>query len=438
LLALLDPFTTLSRPAPGVPAHQSGSQADTQVRASTDAPAQPDLAWREAVERHVPGQVDAPAKLVAGWSADEFKATGGKVVAGLGAALRKATPGSEEAQRLHRRIDRGVLLHTDIGLSQQGTAAAGLSNVLLLADGRTRGLGNSLHFEFAAALLKLDTGRRATEGSRAWYRAVSAHLLHGGRLGDAAVILTRWRAATLGARAVTRWRAPTLGARAVDPSAFPEDEDFLFDYGCLHEGLMAPGARVALGDWFERPTSAPPSSWAWRTTTFRTRSEEFAVHAEQAFRAFRRVVEMNPRAAEARVRLGHVECVRGSCGSGVRNMRAGAELAKEDPVVSYYAAMFLGQAEEARGRYDQARTEYERAAALFPQAQSPLLALGALADRIGDRPAARRHASRLWSLPSDGEHRYDPWRDYDGGPRDGESLLREVYRLMQGGGDDRR
>lgn len=147
---------------------------------------------------------------------------------------------------------------------------------------------------------------------------------------------------------------------------------------------------------------------------------------------------MNPRAAEARVRLGQLECVRGSCGSGVRNMRVGAELAREDPVVSYYAAMFLGQAEEAEGRYEEARKEYEHAAALFPQAQSPLLALGALADRIGDRPAVARHASRLWSLPSDGEHRYDPWWDYERGPRDGELLLREVYRLMQGGGDDRR
>jgi len=146
---------------------------------------------------------------------------------------------------------------------------------------------------------------------------------------------------------------------------------------------------------------------------------------------------MNPRAAEARVRLGHVECVRGSCGSGMRNMRAGAELAKEDPVVGYYAAMFLGQAEEARGRYDEARKEYEHAAALFPQAQSPLLALGALADRTGDRRAVGRHASQLWSLPSDGEHRYDPWWSYDGGPRDGELLLREVYRVMQGGVDDR-
>jgi hypothetical protein len=428
LVAFFTPSATLSRQVAGGPAHPSGSQDDIQVRASKEAPAGLDLAWREAVERHVPGQVDVPVKLVAEWSAEELQATGGKVVAGLNAALMKSTPGSEEAQRLHGLVNRGVMLHTDVGLSLQGKGAAGFSNVILLADGRRQGLGNSLHFEFAARLLKLDTRRSGTERSRAWYRAVSARLLQGGRLGDAAMLLRLWREAT-------------LGARAVDPSAFPEDEDFLFHYGCLHEGLMAPGARVALGDQFERSSSAGGeysslerigSAWARRTTTFQTGSDEFAVHAEQAFRAYRTVVEMNPRAAEARVRLGHVECVRGNCGSGMRNLRAGADLAKGDLVVSYYAAMFLGQAEEARGRYDQARKDYEHAAALFPRAQSPLLALGALADRTGDRQAVGRHANQLWSLPSDSEYRYDPWWAYDGGPRDGESLLRRVYRLMQG------
>jgi hypothetical protein len=59
-----------------------------------------------------------------------------------------------------------------------------------------------------------------------------------------------------------------------------------------------------------------------------------------------------------------------------------------------------------------------------------------MADTTGDRPAAGRHASQLWSLPSDRERRYDPWWGYDGGPRDGESLLRRVYRVMQGGVDD--
>jgi hypothetical protein len=39
----------------------------------------------------------------------------------------------------------------------------------------------------------------------------------------------------------------------------------------------------------------------------------------------------------------------------------------------------------------------------------------------------------MWLLPVDRQQRYDPWWDYDGGPRDGESLLRQAYRVMEGG-----
>jgi tetratricopeptide (TPR) repeat protein len=212
--------------------------------------------------------------------------------------------------------------------------------------------------------------------------------------------------------------------------------------------MTAPAARVVLGDAAMAHSSSgldgssaglersfSPGAGPW---TFQIRAADFAIHLEQAYQAYRRVVEVDSRAAEARVRLGRVECARGSCGSGTRNMRAGAELAGGDAVIGYYAAMFLGQAEEARGKHEEARQAYERAAALFPLAQSPLLALGALADRTGDRPAAARLASTLWSLPAGLDRRHDPWWDYDGGPRDGEVLLWQAYRLMDGGVDDRR
>jgi len=375
--------------------------------------------------------MDAAAELLAGWSTDQMERVGVRVLSGLDTALRKATPGSEDARRLYRVVNRGVLLHTDIALSGKG--AAGVSNLLLAVDGRKEGLGRSMHLEFAAALLKLNADRSNKETARTWFRAVSANLLHSYRLGDEAVLLALWRESA-------------LGQRAPDLSVLPDDDAFLFDYGCLHEGLMAPGGRVVLGDVFSRSSAGSGESaglersgpaWTRKTSTFQTRSEDFAIHVEQAFRAYRQVVQRNPRAAEARVRLGHIECVRGSCANGMRNMRAGAELASEDPAIRYYAAMFLGQAQEARGRNEEARRDYERAAALFPLAQSPLLALGALADGTGDRSAARRLVSQLWSLPVDGEHRYDPWWDYDGGPRDGESLIRQVYRLMEGKADDR-
>jgi hypothetical protein len=53
--------------------------------------------------------------------------------------------------------------------------------------------------------------------------------------------LSPWEEAVL----LAFWRDSVVGQWAPDLTVFPDDDAFLFDYGCLHEGLMAPGARVA-------------------------------------------------------------------------------------------------------------------------------------------------------------------------------------------------
>jgi tetratricopeptide (TPR) repeat protein len=78
-----------------------------------------------------------------------------------------------------------------------------------------------------------------------------------------------------------------------------------------------------------------------------------------------------------------------------------------DPVNGYYAALFLGREEEALGRLDAAQAAYERAASLYPGAQSAHLALSQLAWRRPDRTAAL-HAVRD-ALSSTAE---DPWWTY--------------------------
>jgi hypothetical protein len=102
--------------------------------------------------------MDAAAEVLAGWPTDQMEKVGLRVLSGLDTALRKATPGSEDARRLYRVVNRGVLLHTDIALSGKG--AAGVSNLLLAVDGRKEGLGRSMHLEFAAALLELNAQAR--------------------------------------------------------------------------------------------------------------------------------------------------------------------------------------------------------------------------------------------------------------------------------------
>jgi hypothetical protein len=83
-----------------------------------------------------------------------------------------------------------------------------------------------------------------------------------------------------------------------------------------------------------------------------------------------------------------------------------------DRRLRYFADLFLGSEEGALDRVEDAKASFERAAALFPTAQSPLLALSELLDRSGDRAAAIGVLNRLSRLPADPELRDDPWRDY--------------------------
>ena len=139
---------------------------------------------------------------------------------------------------------------------------------------------------------------------------------------------------------------------------------------------------------------------------------------------FRRVLEIKPGHAEARLRYGRVL---GGLGkhqeSAVELRRAVADLT--DPEMLYYANLFLGAAEEALGNRDAARVAYEQAAERFPMAQSPLLALSQLARRYGDRRGALRAIDRLFALEeADRGARDDPWwRYYVAQARDAEDLL---------------
>jgi hypothetical protein len=92
--------------------------------------------------------------------------------------------------------------------------------------------------------------------------------------------------------------------------------------------------------------------------------------------------------------------------------------------------MFSGSEEQGLGETEEARSAYERAAALYPTAQSPLLALAQLARKEGNQPEASAAMRRLWAL-GDPAKRLDPWPVYylmQGG--DAEPLLRELYRRV--------
>ena len=92
-------------------------------------------------------------------------------------------------------------------------------------------------------------------------------------------------------------------------------------------------------------------------------------------------------------------------------LRLAASTARR-PQLRYYAEMFLGHAEESLGNRVAARDHFRLASELYPQAQSPLLALGLLARQFGNRAGAQDAMRRMLALPPGRDAKANPWWSY--------------------------
>lgn len=180
---------------------------------------------------------------------------------------------------------------------------------------------------------------------------------------------------------------------------FPNDRDVLFLAGTLHAIYATPRIQHAV------QSVVLPSGY---TMDAKSDGEEL----RQSRTLLRRALEVDPSFAEAHLRLGRVLAVEGHIEEAARELTV-AERDVPDERNRYYAALFLGAVEEAAGRFDAARAAYDRAAGLFPLAQSPLVAIAALARRRGDRAGALRATQELFALPPRADDRKDPWWIYD-------------------------
>jgi tetratricopeptide (TPR) repeat protein len=284
-------------------------------------------------------------------------------------------------------LRRGALLHTDVAMMTRGATepidapgSAGPQRLRMnIADGLGTDLGQSaVHWELARMLLdhvqppgadRPEPGR--DEMVRQWYLATAAWMQ-------------------------SREDYDTLHldrAREI----FPADPDILFLSGCLHETYAGPRIQSAL-----RSASLPAG------VTFDLGSN----HAElrQAEGLLRRALAVKRDFSEAHLRLGRVLLMLG------KPQEAASELTQaiastDNPLLAYYGALFLGATRETLGDFAVAAESYTRAAALRPAAQSPHLALSALARRRGDRAGALREIRRVFELASD-DSDDDPWWTY--------------------------
>ncbi len=292
-------------------------------------------------------------------------------------------------------LRRGALLHTDAAMFSADPieplapdTSDGPQRILMnISDGREIELGRgAMHWEIARVLLDAVGSDMMV---RSWYRATAAWMQNRNYYDP--VHLTR--------------------ARGI----FPNDADILFLSGCEREEYARPDTQAAA-----RAAVLPGG------LTLDIKSERAELGLAEAF--FRRALALKPDTAETRLRLGRVLLLRGRYKEAADELRLATRSAEED-LLRYYGALFLGAAEEALQDYDGASAAFSRGAQLYPAAQTPRLALSALARRRGDRLGAQAEIGRVFDLPASPPARDDPWWTYHTAQaRNADALLEELRR----------
>src|SRR5688500_19042348 len=379
-------------------------------------------AWVTAVERHEPGSIDGPAAVLRWWGRTALADVHDDMFAlstltadpcarvqlyepptptqsrrpkpgytpNQMAGLRLIADGLKWRHAITDLLKRGALLHTDVAL--RAPAAGGditstldsalQRTTLYLDDGRQQGLDQSVgHLEMARRLLDLVRPNperddkpypERDETVRQWYRGTTAVLIERGNLD-----LDHFT------------RALQL---------FPEDSEILFIAGALREILAAPRIQDGLR------TARLPSGLSYAVDSDRS-------ELRRAEALFRRSLSADPTMAETHLRLGRVLGLLGRPAEAAKELRL-AVPGDREPMLRYYRELFLGRELDALGDHAQARASYERAAVLYPLAQSPHIGLSEVAMRTGDRVSAQAAMQIVWRPSASTQEPDDPLRQY--------------------------
>ena len=356
-------------------------------------------AWFAAVERHEPGRADAPVVEIAAWSPIDLHELSADLVIFLGridgahlfkprarprprSSRPRPRPVVEAIRALAGELLRGTgpeasnqflkraaLLHADVAMlvprtrgqapqpeqsAEPQVASSQRSSdpiVVDTEDGVALDLEvPTLHWQLGRTVLSAvapDPARDETV--RLWYRTSVAYLQARERFGDCHLHLR-----------------PAL-------EAVPGDARLLFYAGALHEAYASASLQAA---------ARSMESQGLRSVV-RTVDAEL----DEAEEYFRKALAADAGFAETRLRLGRVLGLLGRHDEAATQLRQ-AIPHLTDPQLVYYGELFLGREESAMRHRQEAREHFERAAGLYPRAQSPQLAIGLLARAHGDRPGA--------------------------------------------------
>jgi tetratricopeptide (TPR) repeat protein len=381
-------------------------------------------AWISAVQEHLPGTVDSWAAEIGKWSGVEFQELSADLAIFLwridqAYGLKRRTPRSARSSRprpsnvvaairaraaelardgrspavANEFLKRAALLHADIAMllpappsglpppvwSAVPRSARSPKNegiVVETQDGVVLDLQHATrHWQIGRLVLDAVVPEPEKDDTvRLWYRATVAHLQQEEKFGDCFFHLN----AAL--------------------EAIPGDARLLFYAGAMHEA-MASGALQAAARSLE-------SRGDVRSTVRSVEGE-----LEEAEKFYGRALSVDPTLAEARLHYGRVIELLGRHEEAAKQLRQAISELKDSQLL-YYGELFLGHEEAAMRHRQGAREHFDRAAALFPLAQSPQLALGLLARSSGDRAAALDAAKKVFALPPNEEDREDPWWAY--------------------------
>jgi hypothetical protein len=395
-------------------------------------------AWFEAIATHVPGMPDASTEQVAAQSEDELRGVLRQVDA-LTRTLQQAasrnrpipvrgtapdgrlmpsrdtrellgvSPEELADGDLRRVILRAVLLHTDTAVhlyegepnllaSARGVARTG---GMMARDGHTLGMTTQWpHWDVARLLIArlVQQSPEAARDSEQWYVAVSSYMYAQSNLMD---LMPHIRAA--------------LGL-------FPASPDVLFHAGLVHALMASPPLQAAA-----RQASPPPGQ--------KLDVVGAGVHLREARSLFTRALEAGGAHPETALRLGQVLLALGH----PQDAAAVLEVAGRGPLdapLEYCTELLLGNAYAAQEDMDGARRAYERAASLFPDAQSPWMALSRLARAEGHRTEALEHLQRVFERGRAVRRLDDPWWGYFHRDRSEPQRLLDAWRQAVVTGSD--
>lgn len=390
-------------------------------------------AWIDAVERHTPGRLDAPLEDASRWSRSDLLSL--RVDLSVlyllvnDPSLRRVrfVPSEELKRLLADASPVPVIVVFDEQLLDQmrpfaqhvraaGPGRITKRGVVLHTDLVTLGFDNS---EIIAAPRRGSSDRRRVFVDDAHLTAVSHSPVH---WDIARFLATRVKSSADSEEWVADWYRATV--------AFMQREQ---QYGsdqlrhALQTAASDPQVLLLGGGEHEALASRPVQAFVHATV----RSATMALPVEsadrelaEAQRLFSRALDRNPGLVEARVRLGRVLALRGQSAEAIRHLHQ-ASLVPTEPLIAFYAFLFLGSELVRQGDYAGARAAYLEAAERFPLAQSVNLSLAELAWRFGRRDEMEM---RTKIALDSADAASDPWRTYHAAHGRSAALLLQQVR----------